>query len=312
MIRIVAMAAYRRRLFNWLIGLGAGAAILLSAFSGYVLPWDQRAYFGARVVAGLLDYVPLLGGFLAELLFGGSELGPSALTRLHAIHVTATPALVFALVVVHLWRVRRDGGLARSGADQALVPARPLFAREILVALVVVALLLAAAALFAAPLGSAADYTRPANPEKAPWYFLGLQELASRSAVIGALVIPALVIALLIVLPLLDTSDAEVGNWGVSRPERAAYLGTAIATLVAIVVGYALPGNAAAGASLWPIGAPFGTAALAFALTLRPMGRRAALRAALVAVLCALAVFSLVGACRGPGWSLVWPWGGNS
>jgi len=310
LVRVVAMAAYRARGFNWMVGLGLLALVLLSSFTGYVLPWDQRAYWGARVVAGLLDYVPALGPVAARLLFGARELAAPALPRLHGLHVTLLPALFIGLGVVHVWRVRRDGGLARPSGSPVLVPARPhLLGREVAVALVVLAVLLAVASFVPAPLGAPADVVRPANPEKAPWYFLGLQELASRSAVVGALALPLVAILLLALLPFVDGGDEEVGLWVPARRERLLWAAAALLTILAVGAGYALvPAGAGAAAGTWASVAPLVSASLVLAVALPSFGRRASLRAALVALGLALVVFTVVGACRGPDWVLLSPW----
>jgi quinol-cytochrome oxidoreductase complex cytochrome b subunit len=310
LVRVVAMAAYRARGFNWLVGLGLLALVLLSSFTGYVLPWDQRAYWGARVVAGLLDYVPALGPVVARLLFGARELAAPALPRLHGLHVTLLPALFLGLGVVHLWRVRRDGGLARPSGSPVLVPARPhLLGREVAVALVVLAVLVAFASLVPAPLGAPADVIRPANPEKAPWYFLGLQELASRSAVVGALALPLVATVLLGLLPFVDGGEDEVGLWVPSRRERLLWAAAAVLTATAVGLGYGLaPAGAGAAAGTWASIAPLVSASLVLGFAIPSFGRRASLRAALVALGLALVVFTIIGACRGPDWVLRSPW----
>jgi quinol-cytochrome oxidoreductase complex cytochrome b subunit len=302
--RVLATAAYRGRALNWLVGLALLGLVCAAAFSGYALAWDQRAYWGARVVAGLLDHVPVLGATLARLLFGAPALGEQAVGRLHAVHVSLLPALVVGGSVWHLWRVRRDGGLARPAESPVLVPASPhLTGREAALALTVLAVMVLVATLAPAPLGPAADLVRPSNPEKAPWYFLGLQELASRSTVAGALALPLATLVLLVLLPLVDPSGRDSGLWVPGRAERRAWALAVVLTGGLVVASYAVGGT-----SVWTPIAPLAAASLLLVAGPPLLGRRAALRAALVALVTAFALFTAAGACRGPDWTLQAPW----
>jgi quinol-cytochrome oxidoreductase complex cytochrome b subunit len=82
---------------------------LAFSFTGYLLPWDQLAYWAVTVGTNLVHYVPLLGGTLQDLLIGGNQVGQSTLLRFYALHVAVLPAALVVLLGVHLWRVRKDG-----------------------------------------------------------------------------------------------------------------------------------------------------------------------------------------------------------
>ncbi|MEK7705409.1 MAG: cytochrome b N-terminal domain-containing protein [Myxococcota bacterium] len=188
LVRTVLVAsAYERRVSYW-VGLALGLVVLLGAWTGYILPWDETAFWGARVSSQLAGQLPLVGEAVCRLLFGARDVGPASVSRVHALHTTLVPMSLLVLSVAHLWRVRRDGGLAASGSRE-LVDTRPhLLTRELFVALVVLIVLLSSALLVPSTVGPAADLHRGANPEKAPWYFLGLQEMVSYGAPTGGLV----------------------------------------------------------------------------------------------------------------------------
>jgi quinol-cytochrome oxidoreductase complex cytochrome b subunit len=99
------------RTANAWVGLALLGLTLGLSFTGYLLPWDQRAFWACTVGTDLLGAVPLAGGPLRRMLLGGEAVGAPALVRFHALHVVALPALGALLTGYHLWRVRKDGGL---------------------------------------------------------------------------------------------------------------------------------------------------------------------------------------------------------
>jgi quinol-cytochrome oxidoreductase complex cytochrome b subunit len=306
-LRIVGMAAYARRPFNWLVGLALLGLLTLSALSGYTLVGDQRSFWGASVVAGLLAHLPVAGATLVRLFFGSGELGPASTGRLFALHVTLLPSLAFGLIVAHLWRVRRDGGLAADTPQAERVPARPhLLGREVLVALLVLTAVVALAAAMPAPLGPPADAARPNNPEKAPWYFLALQELASQTPSLVVLLVLFVAILALACLPWLDDAGGA-GSLIPSAKERVVLALSAALTVGGLAAAYGAVGRSAAARSA-PALAVLGAVVLALSGGTLATGRRAGLRAALLTLAVAYLVFTLVGACRGANWTLAWPW----
>ncbi|MBN2359630.1 MAG: cytochrome b N-terminal domain-containing protein [Deltaproteobacteria bacterium] len=118
LLRVYLSAAYRgRRLVNWLVGLGLLATVLLFAFTGYLLPWDQTAYWACTVGADMVALWPGIGPWLKRLFLGGDVVGARSLLRFYVLHVALLPTLIGGLLVYHLWRLRKDGGLARNGGD---------------------------------------------------------------------------------------------------------------------------------------------------------------------------------------------------
>jgi quinol-cytochrome oxidoreductase complex cytochrome b subunit len=321
LVRILAQAAYRRRELNWLIGLGLLSLLVGLAFTGYLLPWDQTSYWAVRVVANMLEHIPGLGRTLEWLLLGGANVGGATLVRFYALHVAILPFLMLGLVALHLWRVRRDGGLATSLSEPPTVPAWPHLVLRVGLTMLAATTALVVFALFVdAPLGPPADVLRPANPEKAPWYFLGMQEMVSYSALVGGVVFPTVVSLVLLVVPTLDRDDAHIGAWfGADRRRRLLAVDAALTVLVVVggIVAFLSPAatellgtqagwvrdlaNPATLALVWT-GVIFLAAGQAAGAT------RAALRAAIVALALTVLLFTLVASCRGPDWAFYWPW----
>ncbi|MDQ6711065.1 MAG: cytochrome b N-terminal domain-containing protein [Candidatus Dormibacteraeota bacterium] len=110
LLRVFFMGAYKfPRELNWMLGVVIFALVLLFAFTGYLLPWDNTAFFATRVGVNIVASVPLLGNALAALLRGGADIGAATLTHFYAIHVLFLPAIVTALIAGHLFLVVRNG-----------------------------------------------------------------------------------------------------------------------------------------------------------------------------------------------------------
>jgi len=113
MARVFYTGAYKPpREFNWIIGVVLLLLTLGASFTGYLLPWDQLAYWAITVGANIASYAPLAGPTMREMLLGGTEVGQNALLRFYTLHIVVLPALIALLVSLHIWRVRKDGGLA--------------------------------------------------------------------------------------------------------------------------------------------------------------------------------------------------------
>ncbi len=110
MIRVFYSGAYRRpRQFNWVIGVGLLLATLGLSFTGYLLPWDQLAFWAVTVGTNVAGYTPLVGNQVRQLFLGGHDITGATLLRFYVLHVYLIPALLFLLLGVHIWRVRKDG-----------------------------------------------------------------------------------------------------------------------------------------------------------------------------------------------------------
>jgi quinol-cytochrome oxidoreductase complex cytochrome b subunit len=210
------------RKWNWVVGVGLAVLILLTNFTGYLLPWDQTSYWGVTICASMLDYTPWVGTMAKQILLGGSAVADESLVRFYALHVVVLPAGLASLIVYHLYRFKRDAGsLGDAHGDDVAGQSRPTMAAalptlyywELASFFAALAVLIALGGYMDAPLAAPADVQQPPNPAKAPWYFLWVQELVSYSAVIGALVVPWLLLAGAVVMPWLP---------GLGRPARVA------------------------------------------------------------------------------------------
>src|SRR5581483_2694238 len=106
LVRTFLAGAYKRpREFNWVIGVVLLVLTLGLSFTGYLLPWDQLSYWAVTVGTNLVQYVPLLGHTLQNLLIGGAQIGQATLLRFYALHVAVLPILVVLTLGIHIWRV---------------------------------------------------------------------------------------------------------------------------------------------------------------------------------------------------------------
>jgi quinol-cytochrome oxidoreductase complex cytochrome b subunit len=240
MCRVFFTGSYKPpREFNWVVGVLLLLLTLALSFTGYLLPWDQLAFWAITVGTSIVAYFPVLGQEARYLLLGGNEIGQAALLRFYVLHCLVLPLAMAGLVALHFWRVRKDGGLSASEhASQRRVTAWPhLVFRELIVLVAVVAAVNTFALLVDAPLEEIADATRTPNPAKAPWYFLGLQELVHYGALFGGVVVPTALVVALLALPYLDTHPRGVGVWFARERRLANALFAAVAlALVAVTV----------------------------------------------------------------------------
>ncbi|MBM4415323.1 MAG: DUF4405 domain-containing protein [Chloroflexi bacterium] len=114
MMRVFYTGAYKPpREFNWVVGVVLLVLTLLLSFTGYLLPWDQLAFWAITVGTNMVGSAPILGEPNRFALIGGFVVGPNALIRFYTLHVIGLPLLAAIFMAVHFWRIRRDGGLAR-------------------------------------------------------------------------------------------------------------------------------------------------------------------------------------------------------
>jgi ubiquinol-cytochrome c reductase cytochrome b subunit len=235
MVRVFTMGAYKYpREINWLIGVLLFLLVMGFGFTGYLLPWDQKAYWATQVGTNIAGTVPFIGGALVKLLRGGTQLGAATLTRFYAFHVLWLPLFLGGLVLLHLALVIRQGiapapQLLEAGAPKhtSLPAYREYYRRgyaaskggsvrfwpdvigkDAFVSFVVVGLLVLLAVLAPAGLEPPADPTDTSYVPRPEWYFLPFYQLlklvpGSLEAVIAA-GIPALLVVALLMLPFFD------------------------------------------------------------------------------------------------------------
>jgi len=109
-MRVFFMAAYKYpREMTWVLGVALLLLVMGSAFTGYLLPWDQKALWGTNVATGIAGQVPLIGAFVQKVLIGGTSIGAVTLTRFFTYHVAVIPPLVILISFVHIFMVIRQG-----------------------------------------------------------------------------------------------------------------------------------------------------------------------------------------------------------
>jgi quinol-cytochrome oxidoreductase complex cytochrome b subunit len=205
--------------------------IVLLNFTGYLLPWDQLAYWAITVSTNIIGYLPLVGESLRIAIIGGNELNAGTLQTFFTFHTAVLPLLLLILVFYHFWRVRKAGGVLIPETDEKaeMVPVMPtLVFKEFIVALVLIAVLFTFSALFNAPLLEKANPAYSLNPTKAPWYFAGVQELLMHfHPFFAAFIIPLSVMAFLAWIPFLNYDEAPNGQWFISGNGRKSAEATA-------------------------------------------------------------------------------------
>jgi quinol-cytochrome oxidoreductase complex cytochrome b subunit len=227
MLRVIFTGAYKApRRANYLIGLALLAGILLLDFTGYVLRWDDGTRWALVVGTNLVKETPLIGGWLYQTLVGGSDIGAATTIRFYAWHILGLAVPGAILIGWHIFKVRRDGGIAhrpRAGDHPPRIDRGQLVRVESIAMLIMMAGLIGLSALFPAPLGPTADLPAPPDKAQAPWFFLWVQAmLRVMPPVWAGVLIPLGLLAVLIVIPyVIDRRIEGVAEW-FNRPGRVA------------------------------------------------------------------------------------------
>jgi quinol-cytochrome oxidoreductase complex cytochrome b subunit len=311
MVRVFLTGAYKNgsavganRPLNWIIGLVLLVVTLLLSFTGYLLPWDQLAFWAITVGTNIASAAPLVGEWIRFMLLGGNTIDQGALIRFYVLHVFFLPAIVLFLFSWHMWRVRKDGGLAvvdneslGQNAEEVKLaktktysllgitngttvhvrntmvdeeknsaPSTPHLTRRIW--LVTVATFVATIILsivFRAPLETAANPAVTPNPAKAPWYFLWLQEIVTITTV-------------------------RLGSFTING---------------ALIGGILLPGILLALGLWWPYRDKSGVHSVG--VWFAPERRKQNM--IFLGICLLIVIFTVIGTfMRGPYWELYWPW----
>jgi ubiquinol-cytochrome c reductase cytochrome b subunit len=267
LLRVFFMGAYKfPRELNWMVGVVIFGLVLVFAFTGYLLPWDNTAFFATRVGINIVGSVPILGGALAALLRGGPDIGAATLTHFYAIHVLFLPSIVGLLIAAHLFLVVRNGiaplparlgnrlrGLPRVLGDgpgamrarEATITGEPapletgdsFYPRHVLmdaiVSLLVLLVVVALALLFQVPDSGNANPGNASFVPRPAWYFLApfqlLKYVPGPLEALATAILPAAAGAILFLLPFIDRRRSR-------HPlERPLVTVVGIAGLIAIV-----------------------------------------------------------------------------
>ncbi len=311
LVRVFLTGAYKngvgrgqQREWNWVIGVVMFLTTLFLSFTGYLLPWDQLAFWAVTVGTNIAASIPYVGAEVRELLIGGREIEQATLIRFYVLHVVFLPALLGLLFAYHMWRVRKDGGLARADHEGVLeqpraaapVPTKTytllgvargtaptvttktleapdttvnavpdLVRRAAIATLGTFAVVSIMSVFIASPLEEPANALVTPNPAKAPWYFLWLQEIVTDTTI-------------------------KLGSFTIN----GAFLG-----------GVILPGLLVGVLTFWPWLDK--SSRLAAGVWL-PRDRRTQNLVFLLIILFVLALTFVGMAMRGPYWNIYWPW----
>ena len=245
LLRVIFTGAYHTpRRFNFLLGLGLFVLVLLLDFTGYVLRWDNGIHWALIVGTNLLGTIPLVGDQVYRFVVGGVTPGLTTLTRFYAWHIMGLTLAAVIVLIWHIFRVRRDGGISAPNPVQRATPDRisrsELLRREGLAMLISSAVLILIASLIPAPLAAPImDASMPLNPDvRAPWFFLWVQQLLRYgSAFWMGVAIPLAVLILLGSIPYIfrPHSDDQTGRW-FPRAGRIAQILTGVMALAWLVL----------------------------------------------------------------------------
>lgn len=118
MARVFYRGAYKPpREFNWVVGVVLLLLTLLMSFTGYLLPWDQLAYWAITVGTSIAGFVPFVGRTVERMLLGGPQVGSATLLRFYVLHVAVLPLATVMVLAIHMWRWRKDATLDPGGED---------------------------------------------------------------------------------------------------------------------------------------------------------------------------------------------------
>jgi quinol-cytochrome oxidoreductase complex cytochrome b subunit len=217
LLRVFFQAAYKYpRELIWLVGAGLLMATIGFGFTGYLLPWDQRAFWATTVGTEIAGSIPLVGDALLQLLRGGADVTGATLGRFFGIHVLVMPLLLAGLLVVHLTLVHQLGladpqrptprrRRASEPDDTPLMPFFPDYILDELIAwCVLLAVLVCLASIFPAGLEEKANPLSTPAHIKPEWYFLSLYEILKHVPRIAGVMGPVVFLAIVALLPFLD------------------------------------------------------------------------------------------------------------
>ncbi len=218
MLQTFLYGAYKPpREVMWMIGVVLFLLVMAFAFTGYLLPWDQTAYWATHIGINMVGTVPLVGDFLMRVARGGATLGALTLSRFFATHVLFLPALLIGLIALHMFVLRRVGPAGPWTEDRAALGTEPFYPRQVYMDAVVMLGVFAVVATLALaiplPLTDKADPSDASFVPVPEWYFLFYYELLKY--VHGPLeplatwVLPMLVVLVMLLWPFIDRNPTR-------------------------------------------------------------------------------------------------------
>ena len=222
LLRIVMTGAYKQpRRFNYLLGLTLLLLTLALDFTGYILRWDKGISWALVVGTNLIKTIPGIGNQLYEFIIGGTQPGSATLLRFYSWHIFGLTLAMMIVVIWHIFRIRRDGGIAAPPPalrqNDERISRVELFRREMLLMTFAGIILVLLSIFWPAPVtrplsGAAADISNA----RAPWFFLWVQQLLKvADPFLMGVIIPLIVLAILVLIPYLSPQPAnsELGRW---------------------------------------------------------------------------------------------------
>ena len=222
MLRTFLTGSYKKeRSFTWLTGVVLLGITMFLSFSGYLLPWDQLAYWAVTIGTSMAEAAPLLGNQLNLLLRGAPDIGANGLLRFYLLHVVLLPLAAILVISIHYYKVSREHGISlpakfeegdvspevKKAAKQRIDFLPNLFTHEVFLTTLGLLVLVLGVTLFNyhAPLETIANPQVTPLDTKAPWYFLWLQGMLKLGdKTLMGIIIPTIIILLLISVPYID------------------------------------------------------------------------------------------------------------
>jgi len=261
MAQVFIYGAYKRpRETTWIAGAALLLLTLAFGLTGYLLPWDNRAYWGTMVTTRIIGSAPLAGPLLLRLLGAENGIGVVTFSRFYTLHTILLPSVAVALIALHVYLVRRHG---ITPARLETKPAQKFYPKQAFRDTVAIfacfALLFAAAALFEVPLERLADPTDTTYVPRPEWYFLFLFQLLKlfqgSLEPVGTIVLPTLAVVALFAIPFIDRTQIDKTRRRIMTIGTVAVAFTMWGALTAAAVLSSPPGSstllATAQASQW-------------------------------------------------------------
>jgi quinol-cytochrome oxidoreductase complex cytochrome b subunit len=246
LLRVVFTGSYsKQRRFNYLLGLGLFLLIILLDFTGYILRWDTGIQWALVVGTNLIKTIPWIGDSLYRLVVGSFSPGAETLVRFYSWHIFGLIILVVILIVWHVFRVRRDGGIAVPPAGKRENPKRiprvMLVHREIIAMIITGVVLLFLSMVFPAPIDQGIkEITTLAGDASAPWFFLWVQQMLKwGDPFIWGVLVPLIILIFTGLIPyvLPKPSDQDLGKW-FPRSNRLAQIAIGVIAVIISILTF--------------------------------------------------------------------------